>query len=56
MTIIDRHIEFYAGEVEYCEKRLRECEPREELYWKRRRNLAREVWQALKAYHKVLPV
>lgn len=48
--IIDRDVETYQIEVEYCESQLRRALPADEKKWQHRLTSARVVLQALK-YH-----
>lgn len=48
--IIDRDVEFYEMELDYCADRLRRCTPQHEPYWIERAGKARKVAEALRAY------
>ena len=44
---IDRDIDTYTNEVEYCTLQLQRAEPKKERYWQNRRTAARIALQAL---------
>lgn len=50
ISIIDRDIDFYKGEIERAGKALRECRPEKEHLWARRIARAADVFNALKEY------
>lgn len=48
--IIDRDIEFYAAEVEFCTVQLQRCWTEKEPYWQKRKRNAKAVLQTLTDY------
>lgn len=52
--IIDRDVDFYTAEVEFCQERLQRCAPNYERYWANRINFANSLLNALKAYREAV--
>lgn len=52
--IIDRDIEFYQMEVEYCAEQRRRCLTNHEKYWDQRYRYACDLVNAMSAYRVAL--
>lgn len=48
--IIDRDLQFYTAEAEFCLRHLQGCAPAQEAYWQRRREQAQALVNALTMY------
>lgn len=52
--IIDRDVEFYEGEIDFCENKLRQCIPSHEAYWTWRLKEARKLVSAFNTYRNLV--
>lgn len=52
--IIDRDVDFYATEIEYCKMQLQRCTPSMEAKWAHRAVMAEYVHRALLRYQQDL--